>query len=112
MKIIPGNDKQLCSFKSISIPFTETQELILNKLNKKELESLTDIFERESANPVNAIIYNDNKFLLKAKIMCKYKLDNFKENFMQRPIIESKLSFIKRVANVIHKYNESICKTQ
>ena len=112
MRIQSVNQNNTISCKHLYIPQQETQEIILKDLNKKQLEKLLDIFDKEIGNPVRALIYSDNKFLLKAKIACKYKLDNFKENYYQIPIIESKLSFIERIAKVIHKYNESLCKTQ
>jgi len=100
------------SFKSFFIPFQDTQDLIKKSLNKKQLYKMLDVFEKENNNPVNVMIYSNNNFLLKAKISCKYKIENFKEDYRQIPIIESKLSFIKRLAKKIHKYNESLCKMQ
>lgn len=81
---------KIISFESLCIPQQESQEFVIKIMNKKQLESLLDIFEKESTNPVNAIIYSDDNFLLKAKITCKYKLEKFKENYRQIPIIESK----------------------
>jgi len=102
-----GNQEYQNSFKSLCIPDDKLRYAIYQSANKKQKGLLNEIAKRERENPVNAIIYSQYGFL-RARILCAGFILGFKEHHKQIPIFESKTSFIKRVADVIHDYNERL----
>ena len=106
MKITESLSNNKISFGKIIIPKEEVRLKILKGLDKKQLKSLkTDFMEQEN-NPVNAVIYNS--FLgLKAKIYSQFRLENFKEDYKQKPL-ESKVEFLKRIIKKCNGYKAQL----
>ena len=107
MKITDSQLNNKISFGKIIIPKEEVRVKILKGLNEKQLTTLKkDLIEQES-NPVNAVIYNS--FIgLKAKIYSKFRLENFKEDYKQKPLLESKAEFLKRIINKCNEYKKQL----
>jgi len=102
-----ANQEYVTSFKSLCIPDEKLRHSIYKNANKKQKALLDKVAIRENENPVHAIIYSKFGFL-RARIFSNYFILGFKEYHKQTPIFESKTSFIERVADVIHDYNERL----
>ena len=106
-----GNQKQENSFKSFGTVNKELSDSIMQSVNKKQKKQLIELYQREQENPIDAIIYSRYGFL-RARLSCPRFIVGFKEFYKQIPLFESKFSFIKRVADVIHGYNERLKAAQ
>lgn len=107
MKITDSQLNNKISFGKIIIPKEEVRVKILKGLNEKQLTTLKkDLIEQES-NPVNAVIYNS--FIgLKARIYSQFRLKIFKEDYKQKPFLESKEEFLKRIINKCNEYKKQL----
>lgn len=107
MHVLKKDNNYINSFTSLSVINTELRHKIWNSATKKQQDLINNMWESERKNPVHAIIYSKNGFL-RARLMCAKFINGFNEHYKQIPIFESKFSFIKRVASVIHDYNERL----
>ena len=105
------NQKHENSFTSLCIPDRELRYSIMQSANKKQQQRIIEMWQNERNNPVNAIIFSKYGFL-RARLFSPGFIVGFKELHKQIPIFESKFSFIERVANVIHGYNERLKTAQ
>ena len=107
MKIADSQLNNKISFGKIIIPKEEVRLKILKRLNEKELTALKKELLEQQSNPVNAVIYNS--FLgLKAKIYSHFRLENFIEDYKQKPFLESKGEFLKRIINKCNEYKKQL----
>ena len=99
------------SFQSIHVYDQHAQRLILDSVNLNQYNELKDIFSKQANNVVNCYLYRSkNEKNLRARIMCQYFINNFKEHYKQFPIFESKLDFIKRLSKQMDKYQNQLNK--
>lgn len=112
MQITKINNEYKNSFTSLSIIDKELRYKVWINATKKQKKQLIDMWNEERENPVHAVIYSSKYGHLRARVMCLKFLVNFKEYYKQIPVFESKFSFIKRIANVIHEYNERLNNAQ
>lgn len=96
------------TFNGLHVINPMVQKLLLTSLNSKELETLSDLTQRQQNNSVHIFLDSINEKRLKASLMCSYRLQDFKTKYKQIPFLESKLHFIKRVANAADKYKKQI----
>ena len=107
MKITDSQLNNKISFGKIIIPKEEVRVKILKGLNEKQLTTLKEYLIEQESNPVNAVIY-DNFFGLKAKIYSQFRLKNFVEDYKQKPFLESKEEFLKRIINKCNEYKKQL----
>ena len=96
------------AFNAIIVPDDSVRKNLLKGLNFDELNEIKNVFLQENQNPVCAYIHKNDFSQLTANLYCPYYLKNFKENYKQIPLFESKLGFIKRIANICEKYREQL----
>ena len=106
MKINPANKSNI-NFQAIVIPESIVRKKILKNLTEKEIIGLKEILIKQKNNPVNAYIGLD-KNRLTASLQCEYRLNDFKEKYKQIPLIESNVSFIKRIARKCDEYKAQL----
>ena len=109
MKVIQSQNNNLnnISFSKITIPDEKTCNKILRRLNENQLSKLRNSLISQQNNPVNAVIIK-NKFGLKAKLYCQYRLKNFIETYNQIPFLESNESFLKRIIEKCNEYKKQL----
>ena len=106
MKINPANKNNI-NFQAIIIPKNIVRKKILKNLSEKEIIGLNEVLIKQENNPVNAYIGLD-KNRLTASLQCEYRLKDFKEKYKQIPLIESNVSFIKRIARKCDEYKAQL----
>lgn len=81
---------------------------LMTSVRKKYLNSLEKITYEQEENPVD--IYFSSKFgrRLSAAISSIYQIKDFKAHYVQKAIIESRFSFIKRVVRHANEYKAQI----
>ena len=99
--------KNNTNFKSIIVPDKIVSARILKNLDEKNLIDLKNVLIKQKSNPVNAYIGLDGKRLT-ASLQCEYRLKDFKEKYKQIPLIESNVSFIKRIARKCDEYKAQL----
>lgn len=95
------------TFGTIVVPEEDVRSNILHKLNEKQLKKLKVDLIHQQSNPVNAVIYKNNKHLT-AKLYCQYRLKNFKDKYTQYPIFESNINFVKRILKICSDYKKQL----
>ncbi len=95
------------AFGRIIIPDGKVRSKILNELSEIEMSALKQDLLQQQNNPVDAIIQK-GKCGLKAKLVCQYRLKNFKENYKQIPLLESSKEFLKRIIKTCNEYKKQL----
>lgn len=103
-----SNSKSSQSFKGLHVTNPKVQKLLLKSLDNKQIETLSNIVKNQENNSVHILLDSKNGQTLNASFFCPYRIKNFKTEYKQFPIIESKMHFIKRVAKTANKYKEQI----
>ena len=103
-----SNSKSSQSFKGLHVTNPKVQKLLLKSLDNKQIETLSNIVRNQENNSVHILLDSKNGQTLNASFFCPYRIKNFKTEYKQFPIIESKMHFIKRVAKTANKYKEQI----
>ena len=111
MQVNPiSNSQYSTSFQGgIHVYSKKARHLILTSCSNNQIEEIKKIFDKQKNNIVYCFIYpSDNKKRLEAKLMCEKYIVNFKDNYKQIPVLESKLGFIKRLSKRMDKYQNQL----
>ena len=96
------------TFKELHVINPEVQKLLLTELKPKQLGILSELIKEQQNNSVHILLNSKNGKQLNASLMCMYRLQNFKTKYKQIPVLESKIHFIKRVAEIANGYKKQI----
>lgn len=96
------------SFNGLHVTDTKVQKFLLDSLSSKQLKMLSNFVKEQESNSVHILLDSKNQKRLKASLLCNYRLKNFKTEYIQIPIFESKFHFIKRVVKIANKYKQQI----
>lgn len=103
-----SNSKSSQSFKGLHVTNPKVQKLLLKSLDNKQIKTLSNIVRNQENNSVHILLDSKNGQTLNASFFCPYRIKNFKTEYKQFLIIESKMHFIKRIAKTADKYKEQI----
>lgn len=95
------------SFRAIACWDKRAVKLITS-VKKQHLDYLEKTINEQIENPVDIIFRSKYGMLLTATLSCIYRIKDFKAQFSQKPIIESRISFIKRVVEQANEYKAQI----
>ncbi len=96
------------SFQGLHVIDTKVQGLLLENLNPQQLNTLSTFVKEQESNSVHILLGAKNKNTLQASLLCNYRLKDFKTEYKQLPIFESKFHFIKRVIKIANGYKQQI----
>lgn len=96
------------NFQKIVFADEKLLKSVMQSCSNNQLVELERILESQKNNPVDAVIFSAKKKTLKGKIMCQYRIPNFREFYEQR-LCEPKLWFIRRLANKLNEYKQYCC---
>lgn len=99
---------QNSTFNGLHVVDPKVQKLLLTSLDSKELETLSDLTQKQQNNSVHILLDSSEGKRLKASLTCVYRLQDFKTKYKQIPFLESKIHFIKRVTSRADKYKKQI----
>ena len=95
-------------FKGLHVIDTKVQKTLLTSLNSKQLNTLSGLIKEQENNSIHILLDSKTGNHLKASLLSPYRIKDFKTNYKQVPIFESKLHFIKRVVKIANKYKQQI----
>lgn len=102
---LPQPKKQ--AFKAISCNDKTTAKLITS-VKKRHLDYLEKTITEQLENPIDVKFGSKFGMFLTATVNSIYRIKNFKEHYKQKPIIESRIAFIKRVVDQVNEYKAQI----
>lgn len=100
------------SFQSIRIPDSVARKKIIKSMNSKQIDEFITILDRQRKNPVNITFSRGKLNTIEAQISCPYWLSDFKPDYKQLPIVESKFSFIKKVVKKANEYQGQLIRNK
>lgn len=95
------------SFRAMSCRDKRAANL-MTSLKKQHLDYLEKTIDEQKENPIDIIFHSKHAILLTATLSCIYRIKDFKAQFSQKPIIESRIAFIKRVVQQANEYKAQI----
>lgn len=95
------------SFRAVSCRDKRAVKLITS-VKKQHLDYLEKTIDEQIENPVDIIFHSKYGMFLTATLSSIYGIKDFKAQFSQKPIIESRISFIKRVVEQANEYKAQI----
>ena len=93
------------NFQKIIFADEKLLKSVMQSCSNSQLVELERILASQKNNPVDAVIFPAKNRTLKGKIMCQYRIPDFKEYYKQR-LCEPKLWFLKRLANKLDEYKQ------
>ena len=81
---------------------------LITSVKKRHLDYLEKTIKEQMQNPIDVRFGSKFGMFLTATVSCIYRLKNFKAHYKQKPIIESRVAFIKRVINQANEYKSQI----
>lgn len=81
---------------------------LLTSMKTRHLDYLEKTIKEQRNSPIDINFRSKYGRLLTATLSCVYRIKNFKEHYIQKPLIESRISFIKRIVNQANEYKTQI----
>ena len=109
MRIYPVSKQNTTAPKFGKIDMTDSvMDFVCKKLNDAEFNEFRSIIKSQYENPVNILFFLGRLNTLKAKLYCPSRLKEFKSNYTQNLLFETKFDFIKRMRNIAEKYKSQL----
>lgn len=109
MKIYPVSKQNTAAPKFGKIDMTDSaMDFVCKKLNEAEFDEFRSIIKSQYENPVNILFFLGRLNTLKAKLYCPIRLEDFKSDYTQKLLLETKLDFIKRMRDIAEKYKSQL----
>ena len=93
------------NFQKIIFADEKLLKSVMQSCSNSQLVELERILASQKNNPVDAFIFSTKNRTLKGKIMCQYRIPDFREFYEQR-MCEPKLWFIRRLSNKLNEYRQ------
>lgn len=109
MKIYPIPKQNTAAPKFGKIDMTDSaMDFVCKKLNNAEFEEFRSIIKSQYENPVNILFFLGRLNTLKAQLYCPSRLKEFKSNYTQNLLFETKFDFIKRMRDIANRYKAQL----
>ena len=109
MRIYPISRQNAVLPKFGKIDMTDSaMDFVCKKLNDAEFEEFRTIIKSQYENPVDILFSLGRLNTLKAKLYCPIRLEDFKSDYTQKLLLETKFDFIKKMRDIAEKYKSQL----